>query len=120
MLKRWSLAILLIYVSALSVASLSHIGGVPDLGSNFDDKIYHGVAYAILTLLLYNYLQTLKLKHKILLAVVIAVIYGIIVEGLQAILTDYRTPDYLDVLANTSGALFAILLLGIKKSLKLK
>lgn len=120
MAKQWSLAIVVVYIIVLSIASLSHIGGVPELGSSFDDKIYHCIAYTILTLVLYNYFTTTKLKSKVLWAVLLAIIYGIIIEALQATLTDFRTPDYLDVVANSVGAFFAILLLRIKKSLKLK
>ena len=120
MLKRWSLPILLVYCIALTFGSLSNVGGIPKLGSSFDDKIYHFLAYAILTFLLYNFIVTISAKSKLLLSASIAVIYGIIIEGLQSILTDFRTPDYFDVIANTIGVLFTIALLILKNKLKLK
>ncbi|WP_431132425.1 VanZ family protein [Psychroserpens mesophilus] len=108
------------YVATLTFASLGNVSGVPKIGFSFDDKIYHFLAYAILTFLLHNYFTITTVKRKVLLSVVIAVIYGIIIEVLQSIVTDFRTPDYHDVLANTAGALFLILLLRFKNKLKLK
>lgn len=120
MLKRWSLPILLVYCIALTSGSLGNVSGIPKLGSSFDDKIYHFLAYAILTYLLYNFIVTTSVKIKILLSASIAIIYGIIIEGLQSVLTNFRTPDYYDVLANTIGVLFAIVLIRFKNKLKLK
>lgn len=120
MLKRWSLPILIVYVIALTSGSLGNVSSIPKLGSSFDDKIYHFLAYAVLTILLYGYLSLLSVKHKIILSASIAVVYGIIIEGLQSVLTNFRTPDYLDVLANTIGVVFAIATLILKNKLKLK
>jgi VanZ family protein len=36
------------------------------------------------------------------------IIYGIIIEVLQSVITDYRTGDYFDVMANTFGVLLAL------------
>ncbi|WP_323789275.1 VanZ family protein [Psychroserpens sp.] len=120
MLKRWSLPIVLVYVIALTYGSIGNVSDIPKLGFSFDDKIYHFLAYAILMALLFNYVLTTSVKNKVLLSAGIAIIYGIIIEGLQSILTDFRTPDYFDVLANTAGVIFVILLLRFKKKLKLK
>lgn len=52
---------------------------------------------------------------------VVSVVYGIIIEALQSLLTDFRTPDYYDVIANTIGVLVAALfLMKFKDKLKLK
>ena len=120
MLNRWSLPILIVYVIALTIGSLGNVSGVPKLGFSFDDKIYHFLAYAILTVLVLNYITKTTVKHKILLSAGIAVVYGIIIEVLQSTLTDFRTPDYYDVLANTIGVVFVLLLLRFKNKLKLK
>jgi VanZ family protein len=96
------------------------VSSIPKLGSSFDDKIYHFLAYAILTFLLYNYIVTTSVKQKLLIPAIIAVIYGIIIEGLQSVLTDFRTPDYYDVIANSIGVVFTIMLLRLKNKLKLK
>lgn len=120
-LKRWALPILIIYIIALTFGSLSSTSSVPKLGFSFDDKIYHFLAYAVLTFLLFNYLISTSIKRKLLSSVSIAVIYGIIIEGLQATVTDFRTPDYYDIIANTAGAfIMAFLLYTFKNKLKLK
>lgn len=122
MLKRWALPLLVIYIIALTYGSIGNVSGVPKLGFSFDDKIYHFLAYAVLTILLFNYFlrTTIALKTKILLSASIAIIYGIIIEGLQAVLTDFRTPDYFDVLANTIGVLISVGLIKYTYKLKLK
>jgi len=119
-LKRWSLPILLVYCIALTSGSLGNVSSIPKLGSSFDDKIYHFLAYAVLTFVLYNFILTTFVKSKILLSASIAIIYGIIIEALQSILTDFRTPDYYDVLANTIGVVIALVLIRLKNKLKLK
>lgn len=120
-LKRWSFPIALLYLVALTYGSLSNVSGIPEIGFSFDDKIYHFLAYAILTVLLYNYLRTTHINHKIWVASGIAFIYGIIIEALQATVTSFRTPDYFDVIANTIGIVFVTLILfKFKDKLKLK
>ena len=118
-LKRWALPILLIYVTALTIGSLSRVSAVPKLGFSFDDKIYHFIAYGLLTFLLYNYLKGLTIKAVLRWSAVIAIIYGIIIEGLQSVLTDFRTPDYYDGIANTFGAFVTALILEIKSKRKI-
>jgi glycopeptide antibiotics resistance protein len=39
--------------------------------------------------------------------VIAVVLYGMLLEVLQSLLTDYRTFDYIDMFANTFGALLA-------------
>lgn len=119
-LKRWSLPILLIYLVVLTIGSLGHVSKIPKLGFSFDDKIYHFLAYAMLTALMFNFFRITTITSKIFLSGCIATVYGIIIEGLQAVLTDFRTPDYYDVIANTLGAVFVMLiLLRFKDKLKL-
>lgn len=121
MLKRWSLPIVLVYLIVLTIGSLGNVGGIPKLGFSFDDKIYHFSAYAVLTLLLYNFIRTTNISRKIMISAVVSVVYGIIIEALQSLLTDFRTPDYYDVIANTIGVLVAALfLMKFKDKLKLK
>ncbi len=109
--KYLALPSLSVYVIALTIGSLSKISSIPKLGSSFDDKIYHFLAYAVLTFLCYNYIQHINAKRALVLSVIIAVIYGIIIEGLQSVLTNFRTPDYYDVVANTLGAIVTFICL---------
>ncbi|MGS2727406.1 VanZ family protein [Psychroserpens sp. BH13MA-6] len=120
LLKKWALPIVIFYTITLTIASLINIGRVPDLGSNFDDKIYHVIAYFILTILLFNYLNKQQISHVLLKTGVIVIIYGIIIEVLQYILTSYRTLDFYDAMANTFGVILAIIAIKFSNKLKLK
>lgn len=72
------------------------------------DKVEHVFAYFSLTLcwLFVSYTNT-KRKYIVVIA---CIIYGIIIELIQSNLTIYRTGDYLDVLANSFGAVLGLLI----------
>jgi VanZ family protein len=70
------------------------------------DKGYHGFAYFTLTI---AWLLTFyKKPNKKYVIAISCIIFGIIIEVLQASLTVYRTGDYFDVLANSLGVLLAL------------
>lgn len=119
MIKTWALPIAIIYLIALTVASLVNIGGVPELGSQMDDKIYHVIAYALLMLVLYNYMSTTKFKHPVLVSSALAVVYGIILEVFQQLLTASRVSDPYDVMANAIGVVAGVVTIFLARKLKL-
>ena len=119
-LKKWALPILTLYALALTIGSLARVGGIPSLGSSFDDKIYHFLAYFFFTVLVFNYCRKTKIKHVMLVSALSVIIYGIIIEVLQQAMTSYRTLDVYDVLANTLGVVFAALIIRFRDKLKLK
>lgn len=119
MLKRWALPIAVLYTIALTVASLINMGGVPELGSSMDDKLYHTFAYAILQLVLYNYTSTTQVKNKIALSAGLSILYGIIIEVFQQLFTATRVLDPLDVMANAIGVAIGILAIFLARKLKL-
>jgi len=90
--------------------SLKKIDYIP-IQLSHSDKIYHAIAYFILGLTwLLSFpksLQKKKLKYAI---VIFCIIYGIVIEVLQATLTAYRTASLLDVVANTVGVIVAMTL----------
>jgi VanZ family protein len=118
--KKLALALLIIYVLLLTILSLISIGGVPRLGSSIDDKIYHFIAYTIFTILCFNLLNTPQVKYKISISVVIAIIYGIIIEVLQSVISNSRTSDFYDVVANSLGVVFGVIVIGFFRNRKLK
>lgn len=74
--------------------------------TNNVDKLYHLFAYFTLAICwLFSFYKKVKLKYYL---VIGCIIYGIVIEALQNILTDYRTGDYMDILANTLGVLLAL------------
>ena len=105
------------YTSALTIGSLIKPVHIDTTITNID-KLLHAGAYLGLTVLwmsLMHLLMTARsrkewasLRSYIAIAVVL-VIYGIIIELLQGGLTDYRTPDHWDVMANTLGVLMGSL-----------
>ncbi|WP_237587349.1 VanZ family protein [Polaribacter sargassicola] len=82
------------------------------------DKVYHLIAYFSLSI---SWLFSFYKKKSIKLLIIIScVIYGIIIEVLQSILTEYRTGDYKDILANTLGIVLGLLIFNlIIKKIKL-
>ncbi|WP_245893559.1 VanZ family protein [Polaribacter butkevichii] len=81
---------------------------MPKLKESFNniDKVYHLSAYFALSICwLFSFYKKKSLKYVI---VISCIIFGIIIEVLQATLTVYRTGDYKDVLANTLGILLGL------------
>lgn len=93
---------------------------MPELGFSYDDKIYHFIAYSMFTILAYNYFSYKQKKHKILYAAVFVIVYGIVIEVAQHVLTSNRTLDAYDVLANSLGVLLAVIALVLRKRMNLK
>jgi VanZ family protein len=75
------------------------------------DKVYHSIAYftlAIAWLIVYY-----KKPNKKYIIVICCIIFGIVIELLQSKITLHRTGDYYDILANSSGALIALLIFNL-------
>lgn len=98
-----------VLVAVLSLSSLPKI----DLGIRIQstDKYLHALAYftlAFVWMFVYR-AQYHNRKFKIVILIILT-IYGIILEGLQAGLTTFRTPDFFDAIANFTGVFLAIIL----------
>lgn len=90
----------LILIFALSSIPSDAIPG-PKLFSI--DKVYHIIEYFILSLLVLRLMIYHKVKHAYLIAIVAAVLYGIIDEFHQGLVPG-RLFSYYDMLANAVGA----------------
>jgi len=93
-----------ILILFLSLAKL------PSTGNTIEnaDKFYHVIAYAVLTI---SWLIALSAKkYHILWVALCCVFFGIIIEALQLILTNYRSGDLFDILANIVGTIVAIII----------
>lgn len=78
-----------------------------DVNVAFSDKWGHSFAYFTLSLCwLLTFFRQSKKKYLI---VGLCFIYGIIIEVLQTTITNHRTGDFLDILANTIGILFGLI-----------
>ena len=123
MLKKLIFIATLLYTSALALVCLIRLNNLPDVGVSFGDKIFHFLAYALLMLLWFStFLYNVKLKPNkaIISAFLFSVIFGIIIEVLQGTVTDFRSLDVYDVVANTLGALLTAVTLWLKKTLHVK
>lgn len=104
------------YTSTIAILSLISNDGIPYFGTNYEDKIYHFLAYAILNLLWYKVFFNYKNSKPILIAFVISIIYGIIIEVLQGRFTISRDSSIMDILANSFGVTIVTLFLIIKSN----
>ena len=94
----------------IAILSLIKTDNIP-LGSfSNSDKVYHAIAYFFLMLSwLYTFHKKEAFNKNVKYVILACFIYGIIIEVLQGITTTYRTASYLDMLANGSGVVLAVL-----------
>lgn len=86
---------------------------IPNAGINIKniDKGYHSFAYFSLAI---SWLITFYKKPRIKYIIVfICILFGIIIEILQINLTNYRTGEFLDVIANTLGVFLAVIIFNV-------
>ncbi|WP_379812223.1 VanZ family protein [Flavobacterium chuncheonense] len=98
----WTLSI-----TALSLISLE--GRTPSLAFKNTDKVVHALFYFFFT---FFWSRACKNK-KVILIMLLAVLYGIVIEVLQTTITATREADFYDVLANSLGAFLAMLVLKV-------
>ncbi len=102
------------YTIALTIISLINVNDFPKLGVDYEDKIFHVLAYGLLNLLWFYALRNLKIVRPVLMAMVLSLIYGIILEVLQGQLTITRNLDIIDILANSIGVTIVSLFIVIR------
>jgi len=99
-----------VFVTLLSLVSFKE-EHIPSIDIPHLDKLVHFTFYFGFTVLGCLSFREFNRRNvslgKVLLKIITyAVVYGIIIEVLQGVATINRDPDLLDVLANSSGALF--------------
>jgi VanZ family protein len=95
-------------ITFLSLFRVSPV--IPKLNLNHADKYQHAVAYFVVTLSWIWSFQTRNNNKSMQLWILLAVfLFGVLMEVLQEVMTNYRTADVFDVLANTSGIVLAYL-----------
>lgn len=121
-LKEKSLQIAIAYTISLLIVSLITIdfGGLDSIVPSYGDKIFHFLAYALLTLLWFIAIKWRFNYSKIKTLFVVAfscIAFGTIIEVLQKLLTISRFYDEADILSNIIGVtLMSILIMLVKKS----
>lgn len=117
MLKKLAPVAAVTYTVLLATVCLITLKNIPDVGVSYGDKIFHFLAYGLLTIL---WFATFSLNFKmikrpaVLYALIFSVLFGIIIEVLQGTLTVSRSLDVYDMVANTLGALLASIVLMVK------
>lgn len=123
MLKKAALFIAVTYSIALVVVSLINLSEMPKVNLNYGDKIFHFLAYGLLCLLwsiVFSLQNPQSLNKAIIKAIIIATIFGILLEVLQGTLTAHRSLDVYDAIANSLGAITMGSLLWVKAKLQVK
>lgn len=114
LLERKYLIAAIFWTITITILCLVSINKLPSITTfKYKDKIIHFLFYFVFVLL-WNYALK-KNKIEIFTIVVIAIVYGIIIEVLQSTITLNREADVFDALANSLGACSALLFLKLKK-----
>ncbi|MFP4844177.1 VanZ family protein [Winogradskyella sp. PE311] len=108
------------YAIALVIVSLINLNGVPSLGSSFDDKIYHIIAYIGLAFLWITYFKPSIKKETVYLVFSCLILFGVVLELIQHQLNSNRTYDTVDMIANCLGVIFGTLIARKLNIIKLK
>lgn len=109
MLKKKRFALLwVVVVTSLSLVNGSSFSGVKS-PIEHADKIVHFLFYFVMQLLFCYTLIKKPRPVKYVIVFFITVFYGMVIEVLQSEFTSTRSGDKLDLLANTLGALTALL-----------
>lgn len=120
MLNKILLSIALFYTFTLAVVSLLNTTNLPDVDIENGDKYAHTIAYAILCFLWYIALKANNIKGALVKAISLSIIYGIILEVLQGSLTEARSADLYDILANCIGVVFISLIIALRNKTHVK
>jgi VanZ family protein len=103
----------------IAVLCLENSKKLPSIGIKSADKYVHFTFYFVFTILWFLYLikknnYIKKTVSLVLIKVFLAALfYGVLIEIAQTLFTVSRKGDVLDVLANTTGSVFAVILIRI-------
>ena len=113
-------SVTIVYTISIGVLSLAHLTKVPELNTGFDDKIAHFILYAGLCLFWFMSLYVIKTKSSLLIASLLSIVFGAVIEVLQGVVSIYRTADIFDLVANCLGVLIMALIIYTKKEVIVK
>jgi len=103
--ERNFLVLAITWTIGITIASLVSFNTVPKIDLPGNDKLIHFLFYFVFVVLwsLAKKQTYFKIKYDLLI-VAFAIVYGIIIEVLQGVLTQTREADIYDALANSLGA----------------
>ena len=98
-----------LFIGFLSLIQLSDTVQSSFFDFENGDKVQHFIAYTTLGLSWFFAIKRARKNWATRMTIVGACIfYGIIIEVLQTTLTSYRTADYKDIIANSTGILLSL------------
>ena len=104
--ERNFLLLAIIWTVLITVASLVSSSAIPKVNLLWNDKIVHFLFYFFFVVFWSFALhKNFYFKKYSFIIIVFAIVYGIIIEVLQGLLTTTREPDLYDVFANSLGAI---------------
>ena len=106
------LVLAIAWTIGITIASLVSLNNVPKVNILGNDKAVHFLFYLIFVVFwgLVKRQSYFKIKYDLLI-VAFAILYGIIIEILQGVLTKTREADFYDALANFLGAIVGFIAL---------
>ncbi|MFY0629112.1 MAG: VanZ family protein [Flavobacteriaceae bacterium] len=105
-----ALYIAVLITISIAVLSLVKFQAKTTISIPSSDKVLHGIAYYFLmTSWLYAFFQKEAFYKIVKYLILGCIIYGIVIEVLQGVVTSYRTASFLDILANSGGIIVAVL-----------
>ncbi|MEZ7949868.1 MAG: VanZ family protein [Flavobacteriaceae bacterium] len=103
--------IAIFFTISITIGSLVKSDFIVVKSISVSDKTYHLIAYFLLMLSwLYVFCKKETFQKNVKYVILGCIIFGIIIEILQGIITSYRTASYLDIVANTIGVLLAVVI----------
>lgn len=110
--------IAIFFTISITIGSLVKSDFIVVKSISVSDKTYHLIAYFLLMLSWLNVFCKKETFQKNVKYVILGcIIFGIIIEILQGIITSYRTASYLDIVANTIGVLLAVVIFHVFKKI---
>ena len=105
-----------VYLAFVFYTGLIRLGKLPEVGFVATDKLLHALVFGGLSLLLVRAARSLwpalSLTRRLGFGLVLSSFFGALLEVCQFFVA-YRSADFLDWLADTLGALLAVLLCGL-------
>lgn len=101
-------ALLIMY---LSMANSNTFEKIPLFEiSNFDKLVHFGMYFGLMSVIIFENRRSFKSNLHLFLTGLLPLLYGIIIEIMQALLTNTRTGSFYDALADFTGIVVSILL----------
>jgi len=108
--KFFYLCLAVIWTIFIAFLCLVQFNNLPTVEVKGADKYVHFSFYFVFTILWFSYFKNRSLtgKNNLVKVFLLALLYGGLIELAQSIFTVTRKADVLDILANTAGAISAI------------